>query len=153
MRLHVVPVLITSLFKLASVRRLMFKTISQTTVNYRGSPLSEGRAGEVSGGDRLPWVKLDGVGADNFETLTSMDWQVHIYGDTRADVQSVCDARKLPLHAFPWRSEMERVGLQRNAAYLVRPDGYVALANSESSGHAIESYLDQRKITPSIATP
>ena len=34
----------------------MFRTISQTAVNYRGSSLSEGRAGAVHGGDRLPWV-------------------------------------------------------------------------------------------------
>ncbi len=52
-RLHIVPLLIPQLFKLAPFRRLMFLTISQTTVNYRGSSLSEGRAGEVRGGDRL----------------------------------------------------------------------------------------------------
>ena len=51
-------------FQLTTVRRLMFRTVSQTAVNYRGSSLSEGRAGAVHGGDRLPWVKADpnGVG-------------------------------------------------------------------------------------------
>ena len=63
-RLHIVPLLIPLLFKFATVRRFMFRTISQTAVNYRGSSLSEGRAGAVHGGDRLPWVKADlnGVG-------------------------------------------------------------------------------------------
>src|SRR6202021_4027897 len=56
-RLHIVPFVIPPLFKLPQVRRFMFLTISQTRVNYRGSSLSEGRAGEVRGGDRLPWVK------------------------------------------------------------------------------------------------
>ena len=41
----------------------MFRTVSQTSVNYRGSSLSEGRAGAVHGGDRLPWVSA-GVEAD-----------------------------------------------------------------------------------------
>ena len=63
-RLHIVPLLFPPLFKFAAVRRFMFRTVSQTAVNYRGSSLSEGRAGAVHGGDRLPWVKMDVNGAD-----------------------------------------------------------------------------------------
>jgi 2-polyprenyl-6-methoxyphenol hydroxylase-like FAD-dependent oxidoreductase len=146
-RLHIVPLVIPPLFKLPQVRRFMFLTISQTTVNYRGSKLSEGRAGEVHGGDRLPFVKMDGDDADNFKPLTSMDWQVHVYGDEAPDFQTSCNSRKLPLHVFPWRPEMKGAGLRRNAAYLVRPDGYVALADPEARATAIMSYLDTRKIT------
>jgi hypothetical protein len=43
---------------------------------------------------------------------------------------------------------MDRSGLQRDAVYLVRPDGYVALANPEGSATAVRSYLDARKLTP-----
>ena len=56
-RLHIVPLLLPLLFAFEAVRRFMFRTVSQTAVNYRGSSLSEGRAGAVHGGDRLPWVK------------------------------------------------------------------------------------------------
>ena len=128
----------------------MFRTISQTTINYRGSSLSEGRAGGVHGGDRLPWVKAGGnrVEADNFEPLTSLDWQVHVYGDAAPELQTLCDARRLPLHVFPWRSEVGRVELRCNASYLMRPDGYVGLADPESSLGKLSSYLDARKITP-----
>ena len=96
-RLHIVPLSIPQLFKLAPVRRLMFLTISQTTVNYRGSSLSERRAGEGRGGDRLPWVKacLNGVDADNFKPLILMDWQVHVYGDATPEFGTMCDGRKL----------------------------------------------------------
>jgi hypothetical protein len=126
----------------------MFRTVSQTAVNYRGSSLSEGRAGAVRGGDRLPWVKTDlnGVG-DNFTPLTSLDWQVHVYGDAAPEIQAMCEGRKLPLHVFPWRPEKGGTGLRRNAAYLVRPDGYVALANAEGSAAAVTSYLDARNLT------
>jgi hypothetical protein len=48
---------------------------------------------------------------------------------------------------FPWRSEMGRTGIKRNAIYLVRPDGYVALADQEGQATAISSYLDVRRIT------
>ncbi len=149
-RLHIVPLLMPPLFALKTVRRFLFRTVSQTAVNYRGSSLSEGRAGVVHGGDRLPWVKTDlnSAGGDNFRPLTSLDWQVHVYGDAAPEIQAVCDSRKLPLHVFPWRPEMGRAGLRRNAVYLVRPDGYVALADPEGSAAAVTSYLDARKITP-----
>ena len=82
LRLHLVPALLPRLLTLQSVRRFAFRTVSQTAINYRGSALSEGRAGRVHGGDRLPWAPLDTSdrGADNFTPLTSLEWQVHIYG-------------------------------------------------------------------------
>ena len=43
---------------------------------------------------------------------------------------------------------MKRTGLRRNAAYLVRPDGYVALADAEGSAATVASYLDERQLTP-----
>jgi hypothetical protein len=153
-RLRLVPVFLPLLFRFRPVRRLMFRTVSQTNVSYRESSLSEGRAGAVHGGDRLPWVEpeLPGTGADNFTPLNSLDWQVHIYGEVSAEIRTACDRRKLPLHVFAWRPAMRRTGLRRDAVYLVRPDGYVALADSAASAEALTAYLDVRKIklrTPS----
>jgi 2-polyprenyl-6-methoxyphenol hydroxylase-like FAD-dependent oxidoreductase len=153
-RLHIVPILFPLITKLPWLRRLMFRTVSQTAVNYRGSSLSEGRAGAVHGGDRLPWVEVsvNGVDEDNFTPLTSLDWQVHLYGDASGaaarEIQTVCDGRKLPLHVFRWRAEMDRAALQREAVYLVRPDGYVAMAVADPGGGAtaIATYLDARRI-------
>jgi 2-polyprenyl-6-methoxyphenol hydroxylase-like FAD-dependent oxidoreductase len=146
-RLNIVPPLMSLLFKFATVRRFIFRRVSQTALNYRGSSLSQGHAGAVHGGDRLPWVKADfnGVG-NNFISLTSLDWQVHVYGEATREIQAVCDDRKLPLHLFPWRQEMRRAGLRRDAVYLVRPDGYVALADSAGKATTITSYLDARAL-------
>ena len=128
----------------------MFRTVSQTAVNYRGSSLSQGRAGAVHGGDRLPWLKMAGSseGCDNFAPLTSLDWQMHVYGEAMPEMGALCKERKLPLHVFPWFPEMKRAGLRRNAAYLVRPDGYVALADAEGSAATVASYLDTRQLMP-----
>jgi hypothetical protein len=93
-------------------------------------------------------VKGAGDGADNFAPLTSLDWQVHVYGDAQPELRTACDARHLALHTFPWRSGMEEAGLQRNAAYLIRPDGYIALADPSARGAAIASFLDARGIRP-----
>ncbi len=147
-RLRLVPLFLPLLFRLRPMRRLMFRTVSQTDVNYRESSLSEGRAGAVRGGDRLPWVEPESPGADNFTPLDSIDWQVHVYGDASAEIRTICEQRKLPLHTFAWRPAMRRTGLRRDAVYLVRPDGYIALADAAGGGQALAAYLDLRKLKP-----
>ncbi len=127
LRLVIAPRVIPLLFALPAARRFIFRIVSQTSVNYRASPLSAGRAGRIRGGDRLPWVEPEDDGVDNFAPLESLDWQVHIYGDVMPDVCAVCEQHRLPVHVFPWGPRARRAGLQRNAVYLVRPDGHIGL--------------------------
>jgi 2-polyprenyl-6-methoxyphenol hydroxylase-like FAD-dependent oxidoreductase len=143
LRVDVAPRLLPLLFRSAAFRRLMFRTVSQIAITYRGSSLSEGRAGRVAGGDRLPWIP-----ADNFRPLDSLDWQVHVYGEAGAAVREACDRRGLALHSFPWQSAVARAGLARDAVYLVRPDGYVGLADASRTPATLEGYLDRRGIRP-----
>jgi 2-polyprenyl-6-methoxyphenol hydroxylase-like FAD-dependent oxidoreductase len=145
-RLHLAPAFMPLLLKFKIIRRLMFRTVSQTNLNYRGSALSEGHAGAIQGGDRLPWIPPEPGASDNFAPLQSLDWQVHIYGDPAPEIKSVCAARKLPVHVFPWRPEMSRHGLDRGAVYLIRPDGYVALADPAASPKTLTTYLASRHI-------
>jgi 2-polyprenyl-6-methoxyphenol hydroxylase-like FAD-dependent oxidoreductase len=142
-RLEVLPRLMAVLTKTRAMRRLMFRTVSQTALSYRGSPLSEGRAGTVHGGDRLPWVSL-GEDTDNFAPLASIGWQVHVYGKPRPEIESLCRDRGVPLHVFPWRPELRTTGLERDAVYLVRPDGYVGLADPRAEAAVLSAYLDAR---------
>jgi hypothetical protein len=72
---------------------------------------------------------------------------VHVYGEANSEIRRLCDGRGLPLHVFPWRPEMGQTGLRRDAVYLLRPDGYVALADREGRAGAVASYLDSRKLT------
>jgi hypothetical protein len=125
----------------------MFRTVSQTLVTYRGSSLSAGRAGAVQGGDRLPWVAPPVGAADNFAPLTSLDWQVHVYGRATDDIRAVCRGRFLALHEWPWRDACGRAGLARDAVYLVRPDGYVGLVEPGPNIGAVVTYLDDRRLT------
>ena len=150
LRLRLVPAIMPPLLALAQVQRFLFRTVSQTAVNYRPSSLSEGSAGGVHGGDRLPWVKLDSNGEDNFAPLSSLEWQLHVYGDASPELRAMCAARKLPLEVFRWRPDMSAAGLQRNAAYLVRPDGYVALAGADARAATVTSYLDARALSPVV---
>ena len=147
-RLSVVPLLVPMIFSVAAARRFMFRTISQTGVNYRDSRLSEGRAGSAQAGDRLPWVPALSGGADNYAPLTSLDWQVHVYGEAAREIQAACTAHALPLHVWPWRKECGRVGLRRDSFYLVRPDGYIAFTDLSSRAVKITDFLDTWKVRP-----
>jgi 2-polyprenyl-6-methoxyphenol hydroxylase-like FAD-dependent oxidoreductase len=145
-RLSLAPVMMPALFKFAAARRLLFRTISQTAVNYRGSALSVGRAGSVRGGDRLPWVRL-GDSHDSFSPLSTLEWQVHVYGTAGPGIETLCRERRLPLHRVDWTPAMRTAGIVRDAVYLVRPDGYIALAGTPESGAALAEYLDARQLT------
>jgi 2-polyprenyl-6-methoxyphenol hydroxylase-like FAD-dependent oxidoreductase len=149
-RTRVVPALAPVLFRVPGVRRAAFRTVSQTAVNYRGSALSVGAAGGIHGGDRLPWVRVgaDGPEEFNFAALSSLDWQLHVYGGATAAVQGLAGRRHVALHVFAWQPAMKAAGLERDAVYLVRPDGYVGLACAGSGVAAIERYLNERNIGP-----
>jgi 2-polyprenyl-6-methoxyphenol hydroxylase-like FAD-dependent oxidoreductase len=144
LRTRLVPFLMPKLTAFEAVREYMFRTVSQITLNYRGGPLSSGAAGRVHGGDRLPWVPIDG--ADNFEPLAAMRWQVHVYGSPNAALVEWCGRHSAPLRAFDWRPEYEKAGLARDALYLVRPDTYVALAEASGDAQALQDYCGDRKM-------
>ncbi len=60
LRMRVAPLLFPTVIAFEPVREFMFRTVSQITLNYRNGPLSRGAAGQVHGGDRLPWARVDG---------------------------------------------------------------------------------------------
>jgi 2-polyprenyl-6-methoxyphenol hydroxylase-like FAD-dependent oxidoreductase len=155
MRTRLVPGIAPLLFRLAPMRRFLFRTVSQIGVHYRDSPLSAGTAGAVRGGDRLPWVETEPE-KDNFAPLASLTWQVHVYGEPRggmAAVTEACAELQLPLHPFSWRPEMRRAGLLRGAIYLVRPDGYVALADPRADPGRLRGYFPRIQHPPSTRVP
>jgi hypothetical protein len=144
LRTRVAPLLIPRALAFQPVREFMFRTVSQIMVNYRNGPLSRGAAGQVHGGDRLPWARVDGE--DNFATLATLDWQVHVYGAANADLAAWCAAQKLPLEVFEWRPGYEAAGLARDALYLLRPDTYVALADGAGTADVVERYFRDQGI-------
>jgi 2-polyprenyl-6-methoxyphenol hydroxylase-like FAD-dependent oxidoreductase len=150
-RTRIAPVLFPIAVGFDAVREFMFRTVSQVRVNYRNGPLSRGAAGQVQGGDRLPWAPVQGT--DNFDSLTRMDWQVHVYGSASAELNAWCAARNLPLQVFAWRSEYETAGLARGALYLLRPDTYVALADGAGTSSALDRYFTDHGIKLATVSP
>jgi len=140
-RVQVAPRIISTAFRLAAMRRFFFRAISQTAIAYPHSELSEGHAGRIRAGDRLPWLPSE---PDNFAPLQSLDWQLHVYGTASRALVAGCASRGLQLCVFPWSQDAARGGLARDASYLVRPDGYIALADPLQSAARLEQYLDAR---------
>jgi len=147
-RLHVVPWLVPFAVRFEATRRLMFRTISQTSIQYRPSALSEGRAGAIHAGDRLPWIAPADGARDNYAPLGSMDWQVHVHGEAADAVSRACERHGIPLHAFTWREAASRAGYEKDAACLVRPDGYVGWAAPGRDGDSLEAYLARHRVAP-----
>ena len=143
-RTRVVPLVLPAAAKFEALREWMFRTVSQVTINYRHSPLSEGEAGDVQGGDRLPWVTVGG--ADNYASLAAPIWQVHVYGAASPDLRAWCTAHDLPLHVFAWDLKYHQAGLAESWLYLLRPDSYVALADDSGSSEALQLYFAGRGI-------
>ena len=126
--------------RLAFTRHLAFRLISQIRIAYPGSALSAGEAGAVKGGDRLPWTGAAGV--NNFPSLRRRDWQAHVYGEPEAGLAEACASLGLPLQLFAFDAGAQKAGLQRDATYLIRPDGYVALAATSDAAAAVKSYAE-----------
>jgi 2-polyprenyl-6-methoxyphenol hydroxylase-like FAD-dependent oxidoreductase len=145
------PLFMTIATRFALGRHTMFRLISQTRIHYSESPLSEGNAGEVEGGDRLPWVRTAAM--DNFAPLRSLDWQMHVYGEMEAIFATACREISLPVHVFPWTEVAENAGLKRDAAYLIRPDGHVALASPEQNGAKLTAFVDRLRLRFPASAP
>jgi 2-polyprenyl-6-methoxyphenol hydroxylase-like FAD-dependent oxidoreductase len=139
-RIRILPIVLPALFKFEAVRNFLYRAVSQLVIEYRDSAISQGAAGRIHGGDRLPWAKTSH--GDNFDTLATPQWQVHVYGTASARLTEWC-ASRVVLHAFGWENAHAVAGFARNAMYLVRPDGYVALAAQEQDPLHVERYLTE----------
>jgi 2-polyprenyl-6-methoxyphenol hydroxylase-like FAD-dependent oxidoreductase len=129
-----------------AARKAQFRLVSQTRIHYRGSSaLSRGVAGKIHGGDRLPWIQS----RNNFHPLNSLDWQIHVCGTPTAALQALADRWNLLVHSFPWDKQAQSAGFEQNAAYLIRPDGHVALAQLVQNPEQMENFLTQWLTQPS----
>jgi hypothetical protein len=133
------PYILPLALRFATLRRAQFRLVSQVRITYRASPLSDGSAGTIHGGDRLPWVE----GTDNFAPLTSLDWQIHVYGTATVGLREVAKHIELPLHEWPWTAAARRAGLKKDALYLVRPDGHIGFVRDAQDIEGVRAYLNR----------
>ncbi|KAJ5377661.1 uncharacterized protein N7496_005070 [Penicillium cataractarum] len=141
LRAWVIPSLIPLVARFHTTRTEIFRRGSQLVCCYRGSSmLSEPTKGSeiVQPGDRLPWVKTERD--DNFSTLHDISWQVHVYGDSPVGLEEWCKTKHVQLIVFEWDEQHGKAGFKKGAAYLLRPDQYIA---GIYEGADLESKLDE----------
>lgn len=140
----VIPFFAPKLLRFNTLKQLMFKTISQTNLNYRHSELSSGEYGDIKGGDRLPWVYTNTF--DNFEPLKSYDWQLHAYGKVTQELKQLAFKTGVPLYDLTWHRAINAKGIKENSVFLVRPDSYVSVATDLQNLDPIKSMIHNYNI-------
>jgi 2-polyprenyl-6-methoxyphenol hydroxylase-like FAD-dependent oxidoreductase len=125
-RTRILPLVMSTALHFKSLRRLMFKTISQTRIAYRKSSLSDGsRCGAIHSGDRFPWFEWDD--GNSYDWLANTGYVVLSFGGAQ------------PCEIPGWKGPSAQiavngaaaiaaitVGLPRRGCVAVRPDMYVA---------------------------
>jgi len=85
--------------------------------------------------------------------LSRMTWQIHVYGEARADLAQWCQGQRLALQQFAWQDGYREAGLTRDALYLLRPDTYVALTASVQDPNLVAQYLARQGIRTGPPAP
>jgi len=140
-RTRIMTRLVATAMKTQRARKLAFQTLSQTGIQYRQSPLSRTIAAPrqaPQAGDRFPWLHLDFAGGvkreDVFQKMDDMRFTLFVFGQPgpRGGIAGFNDL--IDVHTLPRTPENEAalaaVSIEGPAYYLVRPDGYVAMAGS-----------------------
>ena len=145
MRTRIVPIVAPIVASFEFVRKFIFRGLSQISLNYRGLMLSSGSAKGPQPGERLPLVRLSD-GGSNFKPLSQIKWHMHVYGAAHEALETWCAKSNVQLTVFEWSAACAKVGLIRNAVYLLRPDTYIALVEPSANLTTVERYFAQRKI-------
>jgi 2-polyprenyl-6-methoxyphenol hydroxylase-like FAD-dependent oxidoreductase len=130
-RSWVAPLVLPLAVRVPAIRRLMFRTISQISIAYPHSALSRGRAGDVAGGQRLPWA------AGRYEALRPVGWHLLHVGPMPA-AQAWATA-----HAVAATEIAPAAAETPGTVYLVRPDGYAGLVAPAFNEQAFTDYARQ----------
>ncbi len=144
--------------RIERVRKLAFRTISQTGIAYRESPLSKMLPGLPDGapraGDRFPWLRLrfqaNGPVEDLFQKLDDTRYNLIVIGQPAPSGEALGLGELLRIHVIPDEAhnaqELARVRISGPAFYLLRPDGHVGLAGTRLDAEAVNAYLAERQM-------
>jgi 2-polyprenyl-6-methoxyphenol hydroxylase-like FAD-dependent oxidoreductase len=144
LRNWIIPYVVPILTKTALFRNVAFKTVSQIRISYRDSALSEGTTGKLRGGDRLPWIP--GATSDNFASLQSLNWQIHVYGQASPPMSTAAQALGLQINQFDWTDAAGKAFMEKDKAYLIRPDGHIASVFSANDSDALNDYIHRQSL-------
>jgi len=156
LRTRVMPKIMGLALRTAAVQRILFRTISQTGIRYRRSPLSEALAGLPENGprpgDRFPWLRLkfqpNGRLEDLYGKLDDTRFTLLVFGQAAPprgipELGDRLHIQELPSDPVNDR-ELARAGIPRPSFYLLRPDGHIGLAGARLDAAATSRYVSER---------
>lgn len=133
-------------------KQLAFRTISQTGIHYRQSPLSQ-TLGNLppnapKAGDRFPWLQLKfqdkGLVEDIFQKMDDTRYNLIVIGQPAPEGINQLDSLVIT-HVIPEDIHntqiFAQVGISGSVFYLVRPDGYIGLVGDFFAMTIVKSYL------------
>ena len=151
LRTNVLPLIAPYLFRLASVKHLLFPLISQIGINYRNSSLSQHAGDEqfnVKAGDRMPYLRVEGQSI--YDKLRQPKFHWLVFSNTQADVQALKlelenqSAELVDFNVIPLGLQVAEVFGTTNAfSVLLRPDNYVSFISTEASLNQVKTYLKE----------
>ena len=164
LRTRIVPRLAPVLLRFSRGRAFGFRTLAQLGINYRHSPaVQEGEPKLNRGpkaGDRLPDTRIarDGQGCWLQEALAVPSFHLLLCGPAdgwdgerlaalRNRYAGLVEVHRLARDATPGDLQdadgrtFARLGVERAAQYLVRPDGHIGYRSSGSDLRGLERYL------------
>ena len=135
------------------MQRFAFRTVSQTSIHYRDSPLSQAKdrlpRAAPRPGDRFPWLHLrlrdDGPVEDFFHALDDTKLNLVVVGQPAPGAGISNRGDLLRVFIVPAGAgndeELARKHIPQPSYYLLRPDGHVGLCGARIETEAIERYL------------
>ena len=145
-----------------SAQKVAFRTVSQTGIHYRRSPLS--RSADAlpkeapQAGDRFPWMNLQleagGSVADLFQTLDDTRCNLLVFGQAAPalpEMDGLLKVQVIPLTAGN-EAEQARTHVPRSAFFLLRPDGHIGLCGRAVDAAAVRRYFSENLAWRDVAS-
>ncbi|HKP67100.1 MAG TPA: FAD-dependent monooxygenase, partial [Casimicrobiaceae bacterium] len=132
------------------VQLAAFRTVSQTGIEYRKGPLSDGTLPDDApqAGDRFPWLKLamrrGSAVEDLFATLDDLRFHLLAFGQPLPiglpEFGGLLATHEVP-SATANDDALSHARIPQPSFYLVRPDGYVGLCGATLDVDSVTSYF------------
>ena len=145
-RTHIFPYVAGAAFNFDPVKKFVFPRISQISINYRHSSLSDTQGNfSVKAGDRMPYFTVEGTSVydrlrePKFHLLIFFDGSGNLPDFPETEFSELTDFDRLPL--YPHIAKI--FGTNESFTVLLRPDNYIGFISAEISDEILKRYLSK----------